>query len=220
LEPPVPASPWDAPPAAGLGRPTIGGPEFGPADQIAGGSTNSPRGNVPVPVAVPSIQPQSFVQPAPVTPSPSAACVVSGGRVVSLRLPDVDGRQWDFSQRRGRLVLLDFWGTWCGPCLRAVPEVSRLNASYAAAGLEVVGIACERSSPTENARRVRATRQRLGINYRLVLAGAPGAPVEQQFRVSALPTLILLDADGTIIWRGHPEQARELESLIRRRLGY
>ena len=168
-----------------------------------------------MPVAVPPIQPQSFVQPAPsaVSPPQAAACLVNGGRVVTLRLPDADGRQWDFSSR-GRLVLLDFWGTWCMPCLRAVPEVSHINASYAAAGLEVVGIACERNSPADNARRVRDTRQRLGINYRLVLADERVTSVEQQFHVTGLPTLVLLDADGTIIWRGHREQARELEGLI------
>jgi thiol-disulfide isomerase/thioredoxin len=140
---------------------------------------------------------------------------------VALRLPDADGRDWDFAQRRGRLVLLDFWGTWCSPCLRAVPEVSRLSSTYGGSGLEVIGVACERGTPADNARRVRDTRQRLNMSYRLLLNNeSGGAPVEQQFHVTALPTLILLDADGVILWRGGADQFRELEGQIRRRLGY
>jgi thiol-disulfide isomerase/thioredoxin len=138
-----------------------------------------------------------------------------------MRLPDADGREWDFAQHRGRLVLLDFWGTWCGPCVRAVPEVSRLHATYAGSGLEVIGVACERGSPAENAGRVRSARQKLGIPYRLILADAAnGVAAQDQFHVNALPTLILLDGEGVILWRGSPEQMRELEGTIRRRLGY
>jgi thiol-disulfide isomerase/thioredoxin len=206
---PPPVS-WDTTPSAGLGAPAGNGPTYGSADQIAAASaTGPPRVNVPPPLA----------PPVPITTPPAAACTISGGRVVSLRLPDPDGREWSFAQRHGRLVLFDFWGTWCGPCLRAVPEVSRLHTTYGNAGLEVVGIACERGSPTDNATRVRSTRQRLSIPYRLVLAEASGT-VEQQFHITALPTLVLVDGDGTILWRGTPDQMRELEGNIRRRLGY
>jgi thiol-disulfide isomerase/thioredoxin len=219
---PPPSPPWDAGPAAGLAAPKLGAPEYGSADQIAANNpVGPPRISLPQPAPVSPIQPQSYAT-APTTPNhPPAgpACVVSGGRVVSLRLPDADGREWDFAQRRGRLVLLDFWGTWCVPCLRAVPEVNRLHTTYSSSGLEVVGIACERGTPAENAGKVRATRQRLNIGYRLVLVDTQGSSVEQQFRVVALPTLVLIDSDGTILWRGSPEQIRELDGIIRRRLG-
>jgi thiol-disulfide isomerase/thioredoxin len=206
-------------PAAGLGPPATGG--IGGPGYLGNDSTASiPRVNIP-PVAVPPIQPQSFTTPAPSTQvAPlGSACVVNGGRVVTLRLPDVDGREWDFAERRGRLVLLDFWGTWCGPCLRAVPEVSRLHTTYGGSGLEVVGVACERGSPAENARKVRDTRQRLKIPYQLVLAD-PTERCQSQFRITGYPTLVLVDGDGSILWRGSPDQDRELEGIIRRRLGY
>jgi thiol-disulfide isomerase/thioredoxin len=157
----------------------------------------------------------------PIHSAAGPACLVSGGRVVTLRLSDPEGRTWDFAQRRGRVVLLDFWGTWCGPCLRAIPEVQRLNSTYGGSGLEVIGVACEHGSPADNVRRVQETRQRLGINYRLLLNSASsGATADQQFHITALPTLVLLDADGTIVWRGGADQFRDLEGNIRRRLGY
>ncbi|HEY1381876.1 MAG TPA: TlpA disulfide reductase family protein [Gemmataceae bacterium] len=223
---PAPDAPWNNP-AAGLGPPTAGGPAFGPTDQVAAVAPPGPPAvNIPTPVAPPAtvapIQPQSFTPAPPAAVAPPAvtpACYVSGGRVVTLRLPDADGREWDFSRRRGRLVLLDFWGTWCGPCLRAVPEVSRLHANYAKSGLEVVGVACERGSPADNARRVRDTRQRLRIPYELALADT-AEQVQNQFHITHYPTLILVDADGTIAWRGGPDQLRELDGIIRRKLGY
>src|SRR5205807_1058113 len=92
--PPAVAAPWDVSPAAGLGAPVFSGP----ADQVAGGdSGNVPRASIPAPAS--PIQPQSYatapsfaIQPVP------PACVVSGGRVVALRLPDADGRTYDFTQ--------------------------------------------------------------------------------------------------------------------------
>jgi thiol-disulfide isomerase/thioredoxin len=210
-------------PSAGLGPPSaagIGGPEYGGSDQTASATGPPiPRMNLPAPVAVPPIQPQSFNTAAPAPPVFAGPnCFVNGNRVVSLRLPDVDGREWDFATRRGRLVLLDFWGTWCGPCLRAVPEINRFHTNFAASGLEVVGVACERGSPAENASKVRSKRQQLAIQYRLVLADAANN-CQDQFHITAYPTLILIDGDGTILWRGGPDQARELEGILRRRLG-
>jgi thiol-disulfide isomerase/thioredoxin len=184
-----------------------------------------PRVSIPTPAPPPGlpslapVQPQSYQAPAP--PAAHATCLVNNGRVLTLSLPDPDGQVWDFSQHHGRLVLLDFWGTWCGPCLRAIPELTRLQSTYRDRGLEVVGIACERGAAADNARRVRDIRHRItSINYRLLLADEPTRdPVQTQFRITQYPTLVLLDADGSILWRGGPDQIRELESMLRRRLG-
>jgi thiol-disulfide isomerase/thioredoxin len=216
VPPPDPA--WS--PSAGLGPPAAG--DYGGSDPTASATAPPiPRVNIPAPVAVPPIQPQSYdtTPPSTAVAPPASACFVSGGRVVSLRLPDPDGREWDIANRRGRLVLLDFWGTWCGPCLRAVPELNRLHTNYAGSGLEIVGVACERGGPADNARRVRDTRQRLAIKYQLALADSPER-CQDQFHITGYPTLVLVDGDGTILWRGGPDQSKELEGIIRRRLGY
>jgi thiol-disulfide isomerase/thioredoxin len=158
---------------------------------------------------------------APAGPTFTPAVFVSGDRVHYLSLPDLDGRPWDFTQRRGRLLLIDLWGTWCGPCLQAIPELIRLQSAYGPCGLEVVGIACEQGTWEDSVRKVRNVRQNFPrLNYRLLL-GDDGAhkPIETQFGVTAYPTLVLVDADGTIVWRAAGGgRFGELEQTLRRRL--
>lgn len=228
----VQAHPPDGSPNAGLGAPRAGDPGVRPDT----GASPSGRAALPTPAPPPAgglaigaddsrrsgIEPQSFTAtppvapPAPFTPS----CVVQGGRLRNLVLNDLDGQPWSFAQHRGQLVLLDFWGTWCGPCVRALPEIVRLNSQYGDRGLEVVGIACERSGPADAARRVRQTQSRVpGLDYRILLSEESGrCPVQTQFQISAYPTLVLLDSEGSILWRGH--DVSEAERVIRKRLGF
>ncbi|MFO0808006.1 MAG: thioredoxin-like domain-containing protein [Gemmataceae bacterium] len=218
--PPLPAAPA-MPPGRGTGTSLVRpAPLPGPTAELG-----APRGGTSefAPAATPStggVEPQSYSVPA-VTPSPTVpSCLVSAGRLQYMSLRDPDGQVWDFSQHRGKLVLLDFWGTWCGPCLRSIPELIRLQSTHRDRGLEVIGIACERGSSAENARRVRdKSRQIAGLNYRLVLADEEGrCPVRAQFRIESYPTLVLLDGDGTILWRGGSGQAADLDRVIRERL--
>ena len=112
-----------------------------------------------------------------------------------------------------------FLGHVVSPCVRALPEVARLNSQYADRGLEVVGIACEKVGPAEGARRVRQNQARIaGLDYRILLADEYGrCPVQSQFQITSYPTLVLLDSDGTIVWRGN-DVSRSRAAVIRKRL--
>jgi thiol-disulfide isomerase/thioredoxin len=213
-----------SPPAGGeLGAPREGRGFFPPPapESIAGIDAGAmPRANIPgfgLPetASTPPLETAHTFGPVP-------DCLISGGRIQTLRLSDPDGRTWDFSQRIGKVVLIDLWGTWCTPCLRAIPDLVRLQQMYRTRGLEVIGIACEKGRSGENLARVQKARRAMPtINYRLLLAGEPSSdPVRSQFQPQGYPCLILVDADGTIIWRGVGTDAvAEAESVIRRRLG-
>jgi thiol-disulfide isomerase/thioredoxin len=186
----------------------------------ASNSQDTPRANI-APPGLPGTLPQPAWEPQR-TNGPVPECLISGGKVLTLRLNDCDGRTWDFSQHRGRLVLIDFWGSWCTPCLKAIPEIAQLQQQYRTRGLEVVGIACENGTTAENVKQVRAVRRRISaINYPLLLSGEPtGDPVRAQFKPPAYPYLVLLDGDGTILWKGISGHAiTEVEPIIRSRLG-
>jgi thiol-disulfide isomerase/thioredoxin len=162
--------------------------------------------------------------PRPEGPTPVPSAAVLGTRVVNFALYDLNNQPWEYRRdKRGKLVLLDFWSTSCPPCLKTIPALRSLKESYGPRGLEVVAIAYEQGgTPAEQAQRVQTLAQRLGLNGTLLLGSGPQCPVQTQFRVPAYPTLVLLDENGDIIWyhTGQPEayQVGELERTIRMKL--
>jgi thiol-disulfide isomerase/thioredoxin len=134
------------------------------------------------------------------TPVPS--CGLYGNRLDNFALYDLDGNRWEFKKdHRGRLTLLDFWYHTCHFCLLDIPHLVELQRDYGRYGLEVVSIACEKGEIEQQRSYVRSTRGRYAINYRTLLSGGENCPVVSQFQVDRFPTLVLLDGDGTIIWR-------------------
>ena len=104
----------------------------------------------------------------------------------------------DVLRRRGP-VLLDFWATWCKPCVTAIPEIERLHQTYAGRGLTVVGISVD---GPRNFAKVRPFVTRLGITYPVALD--EDGSLQQKFQVRAMPTSVLIDTAGTIVhtWQG------------------
>lgn len=181
----------------------------------------------PPPIAVP---PPPLAPPASLhTPGNAStrvpSCILVGKHLVNFALYDLHGQAWEFrSQRRGKLVLLDFWGTHCKPCLASIPSLRQLHTSYSQTGLEIIGIACEGDDDRqEQAQRVTTFCQRHQVPYRQLLGGGQRCPVRTDFGVQGIPTLVLLDDHGWILWRhlGLLDAAslEELELIIKRRLG-
>jgi thiol-disulfide isomerase/thioredoxin len=156
------------------------------------------------------------------TPLRVPSCVLVKPNLETFTLNDLNGQAWDFkTHRRGKLVLLDFWGTWCGPCQRALPFLGSLQSKYP--DLEVIGIACEvAGTPQEQAYRVNAVCKSQNVSYRQLLGTGANCPVQKQFGIHAYPSLFLLDETGRIIWEGQGldgDAKVGLELLIQRKLG-
>jgi|SRR5579884_173456 len=125
-----------------------------------------------------------------------------GNRLENFAQYDLNGNVWEYKRHRnGRLMLLDFWAHNCHSCLQHIHRLVELQRDYSTYGLEIVSIACETGTVEEQRSRVRAIRGRYNINYLTLLSCGPSCPVMAQFQVDHLPLLVLIDADGTIIWR-------------------
>jgi thiol-disulfide isomerase/thioredoxin len=197
-------------------------------ENIAGGNNRPPAPAPLITVPGPG-SPAKLPDPDPVPNNPGSnristqsaipSCTISGNRVTNLTLKDLNGETWDLRSRYRKLVLIDFWGTWCMHCLRAMPELENLQRQYGAYGLEVVGIACEYGTDADTVQRVRDVVKQKRVQYEIVLADPVGrCPVQNQFYVRKYPTLVLLDENGTILWRGEGAQIDQVRAIIQQQL--
>ena len=111
---------------------------------------------------------------------------------------------------RGRVVLLDFWASWCGPCRDLVPALSAMQARYGAQGLSVVGIT------TDTADVATAFKERAAMRYAVEVDAHGETSVA--YGVSALPTVYVLDKRGVVrdVSVGFdPSHAAQLEALVK-----
>ncbi|WP_435017376.1 redoxin domain-containing protein [Tundrisphaera sp. TA3] len=138
------------------------------------------------------------------------------GKIVDFRLPDLEGNPVSLKDLDADLILLDFWGTWCKPCVEAVPHLVELQKKFGPGKLAVVGIACEEDEPKLRKAKVEEMSRQLGINYSVLLSGMDGpCPLRDALHVQALPTMVILDRTGKIQWRGEGATAATLARLDR-----
>lgn len=130
------------------------------------------------------------------------------------RLRALDGTKLELEALRVKgPVLLDFWATWCKPCIAALPEIQRLHERHAAAGLTVIGVS---EDGPRNFSKVRPFASRLGLRYPIAL-DEDGA-LQERYQVRALPTTVLIDRHGRVVrfLQGYRTGfAEELDAAIR-----
>lgn len=112
--------------------------------------------------------------------------------VPAVAFSDLRGASVSLSDFKGTVLLVNFWGTWCVPCLREIPELVRLSARFDKRGLAVVGIAVDSGRPED----IRTFMTEHRMNY-ATLVGELGL-VRKSFQVIGFPTTLLVDRHGMI----------------------
>ncbi len=112
-------------------------------------------------------------------------------------LDRVDGGTLQLSSLRGKVVLLDFWATWCAPCRRAIPHLNKLHSTYGEDGFEIVGISVDQPRGTVAALDlVRAFMARTTMKYPNVMGSL--SVVTAYGGIRSIPTAFLIDREGRI----------------------
>ncbi len=114
--------------------------------------------------------------------------------VWSTRLADLQGSLQPLSQWRGKVLVVNFWATWCAPCREEIPVFVKLQDQYRAQGLQFVGIAIDQRDP------VLAFVREFGINYPVLLGGIDVIELSRRAgnRVGTLPFTLIFDRSGKI----------------------
>jgi peroxiredoxin len=132
-------------------------------------------------------------------------------RLPAFALPDIDGKERRADEWAGKVLVVNFWATWCPPCLREIPAFTQLQASYGERGVQFVGIAID------DAEKVRAFARRQPLNYPILLGDVQGDALSRQLgnRIGSLPYTVVVDAKGEVRARRSGEYERDdLEKVL------
>ncbi len=108
-------------------------------------------------------------------------------------LNDLDGVPFSMASNSGNVRIVDFWATWCPPCIDEMPMYKELHDEYATAGVQIIGISMDDEDHLE---RVREFIEKIGIEYQILMGTEE---VREAYEVPGLPATYVLDQDGNII---------------------
>ncbi len=143
--------------------------------------------------------------------TPTTTLSYGGGAMIDFNLPDLDGRQQSLNQWRGKVIVINFWATWCPPCREEIPLFVELHKNHSADELQIIGVAID------NKTAVMLYRQSAGINYTILMGNddTMGLAARYGDRMGSLPYSVIIDRSGSIAVRKLGAFSKlELNSLV------
>lgn len=150
-----------------------------------------------------------FAPPPPLpagTPAPAFTTQTVAGKLLSLK------------SLRGKVVLLDYWATWCGPCQAATPTLESLYKKFGSQGLRVVGLSVD---DQRSAAAVKPFMKHFGMTYIVSVSPAVNGRAQYAYHVNGIPSQFLIDKKGIVRWSqsGYSEsEGQELTPMIKQLL--
>ena len=128
-------------------------------------------------------------------PEPPSAPANVGDAMPAYKAKTLDGAPFDIASQKGSVVLLNVWATWCNPCRFEIPELQKMYEANARRGFKVIGISVDEG----DAKEVKQFVDEQKMTYPIVLD--PDGRVANLLSTTVLPTTVLLDRQGKIVWR-------------------
>jgi peroxiredoxin len=114
------------------------------------------------------------------------------GNAPDFTLPQLDGNSLTLSEFKGKVIILNFWATWCPPCRREIPDFIELYENYKDEGLQIIGVNLDGG----DTRPIKQFLEEYKINYSVVLGD--GNIIEDYGGIRAIPTTFIIDREGNI----------------------
>lgn len=142
------------------------------------------------------------------------AATAVGNPAITFSQPGFDGKLVDLAALRGKVVLIDFWGSWCVPCRASFPHLKDLYSSFKSKGLEIVGVASENGDNDQQQKAWREAVTKDEINWLNILNDAEKNNIIKKYGVVAFPTKILIDKNGVIQGRYMGDQGGDFDKKL------
>lgn len=150
--------------------------------------------------------------------SPTAA----GKHAIQFIKNDKDGNEINLTSYKGKMVLLDFWGSWCGPCRASHPHLKELYSKYKDKGFEIIAIAQEKGGTLEEQKKkwLQAI-DKDGITWVHILNNeeVEKQDIVKDYRITGFPTKVLLDKDGKILLRITASATDDIDRALEKAYG-
>ena len=139
----------------------------------------------------------------------------NGATLLSLSLPDAAGKEQQVGQWRGKVLVVNFWATWCEPCRDEMPRFITLQDQYGGKGLQFIGIAIDQTD------KVKQFASEIHLNYPALIGGYGAIQLSKTFgnQLGALPFTVVVDRAGRVVHTQlGPLNDAQLRSMIRQLL--
>ncbi len=127
-------------------------------------------------------------------PAPAGQEQILAGNMPKFMALDIDGNFHSLEQYKGKALILNFWGTWCPPCRRELPDLKKIYDEYKSQGLEIIGLAVN-----DTPDKVRNFSKQAGLNWVMLIANQESA---QSYQIgNGVPVTIFLNREGKEVSR-------------------
>ena len=140
----------------------------------------------------------------------AGAASVAGAAAVGTAAPDftlkaLEGPNMRLQEQRGKVVLVNFWATWCGPCRKEMPHLNRIAEKYRASGLVLLGVNVD-----DDARNAAETAAKLGVKFPVLLD--TDKKVSRLYDLNSMPSTLVIDRNGRVrfLHRGYQDGYEDL----------
>ena len=144
--------------------------------------------------------------------------LAAGTRAPEFATQTIAGKPLSLKSLRGKVVLLDYWATWCGPCQMATPTLQSLHKQFGKQGLRVVGLSVDDQRSVGS---VKPFVKHFGMTYLVSASPSANGRAQYAYNVHGIPSQFLIDKKGIVRWSqsGYSEnEAQELPPLIKKLL--
>jgi thiol-disulfide isomerase/thioredoxin len=141
----------------------------------------------------------------------NARKMVVGAIAPDFEFPSPDGKMVGPKDYRGKILVIDFWASWCKPCVAEIPNLKKLHEKYKENGLEVLSVSIDKDS-----KEWLLALEKYAMPWKQVLAPKAGADITKLYQFNLIPFIIIIDREGKII--GKNQRGEALDNFIKERI--